>query len=497
MYWANFLHIYQPAEQHPDILEAVVNQSYRPLLEGLKRNKHARITLNVNAALVELFDKFNYRDLIDDLRQLGTSGQVEFTSSAKYHAFLPFLSSREIVRQVHINDETNKFFLGDAYQPKGFFPPEMAYSPNLPSVIEKLGFNWIIIDEIAYTGDIEKVDYSKIYHIENTGLKVFFRERRISNLIMGAVVRTKKSFLEATGGELDGHRYILTGMDGETFGHHRPGLEKFFLKLLAAKEFKFVTISELASHFKSKENVVPAASSWASSPDDIKNGTQFLSWKDPENVIHKLQADFADFTLETIYALPQNHHDYAAARTKMDRALASDQFFWASTRPWWSLEMIVGGAYYLLRVIRAIAAAPKETLDKAVDYYEKIISTAFEWQSSGTVRELALRRKSILRIPFRERTLESGGEAAGDYFAFLDMMKKLEKKAAKRGEYEQATLWRDAIYKLTNKQDIYDTLNAVDLVRVKILHEKVEEVIKKYREQYKHIRGGQPEQRGE
>src|SRR3989344_6865081 len=174
MHWANFLHIYQPAEQHPDILEAVTNESYRPILAGLKQNKKARLTLNVNAALVELFDKFNYRDVIDDLRQLGNSGQIEFTSSAKYHAFLPFLNEKEIVRQIKINDETNKFFLGDAYRPKGFFPPEMAYSDNLPPILENLGFEWLIIDEIAYNGDIEKVNYSKIYQIKNTKLKVFF-----------------------------------------------------------------------------------------------------------------------------------------------------------------------------------------------------------------------------------------------------------------------------------------------------------------------------------
>lgn len=497
MYWANFLHIYQPAEQHPDILEAVTNQSYRAILAGLKQNKKARLTLNVNAALIELFDKFNYRDVIDDLRQLGNMGQIEFTSSAKYHAFLPFLNDKEIIRQIQINDETNKFFLGEAYKPKGFFPPEMAYSDNLPPIIDSLGFEWLIVDEIAYNGDIEKVDYSKVYQIKNTKLKIFFRERRISNLIMGAVVRSKKTFLEATKTELAANRYVLTGMDGETFGHHRPGLEKFFFRLLKAKEIKLIKISEIPLHFKNIETVAPIKSSWASSRDDVEKNAQFLSWNDPDNIIHKWQNDFVNFAIEAVYRLKTSHPDYGTARSKLDRALASDQFFWASTRPWWSLEMIVSGAYYLLHVMRSIKDASKEDLDKAVDYYEKIISTAFEWQSSGKIREMALQRKSILRIPFKERTLESNGETIGDYYAFIEMMKKLEKKAVGHGEYEQAILWRDAIYKLKNKLDIYDTLNAVDLVRIKIPHEKIEKIIKKYRDKYGQIRGGQPEQRGE
>jgi len=76
------------------------------------------------------------------------------------------------------------------------------------------------------------------------------------------------------------------------------------------------------------------------------------------------------------------------------------------------------------------------------------------------------------------------------------MMKKLEREAAKKGEYEKAILWRDSIYKLQNKLDIYDTINAIDLLRVEIPHKEVEEMIEKYKDKYRQIRGGQPEQQG-
>ena len=103
---------------------------------------------------------------------------------------------------------------------------------------------------------------------------------------------------------------------------------------------------------------------------------------------------------------------------------------------------------------------------------------------------------SILRIPFKDRTIGKGGAEKGVYYAFADMMKKLEKGAAKNGEYEKAILWRDAIYKLKNKLDIYDTINAIDLLRVEIPHNEVEKTIEKYKDKYRKIRGGQPEQRG-
>ena len=128
MYWANFLHFYQPAEQQPDVLETIVVQSYRPLIEGIKKSKRVRLTVNINGTLLELFDTYGYKDIIDDLRTLGEEGRIEFTSSIKYHALAPFLNEDEIVRQIKMDNETNTFFLGGSYQPQGFFPPEMAYS---------------------------------------------------------------------------------------------------------------------------------------------------------------------------------------------------------------------------------------------------------------------------------------------------------------------------------------------------------------------------------
>jgi len=160
------------------------------------------------------------------------------------------------------------------------------------------------------------------------------------------------------------------------------------------------------------------------------------------------------------------------------------------------LEMIETGAYRLLEVIRYIPDIAAEKLAKASDYYEKIISTAFNWQRSGKIREMMREQKSILRIPFKDRTIGKGGAEKGVYYAFLDMMKKLEKKASQKKEYEKAILWRDAAYKLKNKLDIYDTINAIDLLRIEIPHEEVEKTIEEYKDKYRKIRGGQPEQRG-
>lgn len=496
MYWANFLHIYQPAEQQADVLEAIVSQSYRPLLEGLRKYKSVNLTLNINGSLLELFDKYGYGDLIDILRNLGKENRIEFTSSTKYHALLPFLNEDEIVRQIKMNDETNKFFLGDFYKPQGFFPPEMAYSENLPAIISSLGFEWIILDEIAFDGYVGRVDYKKIYKIAGSNLKVFFRERRLSNLIMSAVVRSRESLLEAMVQDLKSGRYVLTAMDGETFGHHRPGLEKMLFDIFSAPEFELIKISDIPLYYGETEEILPIKSTWASSRKDIEENNQFLSWADSENMIHKWQREFTELILKEVYAMDKNHPRYDIVRKKTDLALSSDHFWWASAKPWWSLEMIEAGAYRLLDAIRHIPDVSKKVLEEGRDYYEKIITTAFNWQRTGKIRQMMREQKSILRIPFKDRTIGRGGAEEGVYWAFIDMMKQLEKEATIKGEYEKAILWRDAIYKIENKLDIYDTINAIDLLRVEISHKEVEETIEKYKNKYREIRGGQPEQRG-
>ena len=201
-------------------------------------------------------------------------------------------------------------------------------------------------------------------------------------------------------------------------------------------------------------------------------------------------------TLDLVYKYSQKNKNYGEIRGKMDVALASDHFWWASAKPWWSLEMIEDGAFRFLDVIQSMESVPKEVLYKGYKYYMSIVSQASAWQREGIVRQMAVEQNESLRIPFKDRTLGKGGTEEAVYFAFIDLMKEQEKEAAKKGDYEKAILWRDAIYKLDHKYDIYDTINVIDLLRLEVGNGRIEEVINKYKDKYVGLRGGQPEQRG-
>ena len=486
--WVNFLHIYQPANQIEEIFDRVVNESYRPLIQTLKNFPKTKISLNINAILSEQLKNRGYDDLIEDIKLVAGRGQIEFTESAKYHALLPFLSEEEIERQIKLNHESNRKIFGDVYNPKGFFPPEMGYSPELAKVLNRLGYQWIIIDEIAYNGRINQIDSHLTYKIKDTNLFVFFRERSHSNLIMSALVRREQDFREILGQEHLKKGYIVTGMDGETFGHHRPGLQHLLTGLLVSEDFDHVFMEDLPKLFPNQKEIEPLTSTWASTEKDIEDNNQFLTWNDKTNEIHAYQWALQNLAKDAVRI---ENKDESQARKKLDIALSSDHFFWASARPWWSLEVIEGGAWNLLDTIRSVQAISKKTMEEAEKLYYKIIGTAFEWQRIGYIRKRYGDYKERPRIPFKEKT----SHEPWVYDAFVELMREAMKKAAEKENFEEAILWRDAIWKLETKNDIYEAVHAVDILRKQITNAEILDMIGKFRRNYEKLSSGQPEHR--
>jgi len=490
MFWANFLHIYQPCDQSDEILEKVVNESYRPLFKGFLNIPKMKINININGALTELLIKKGYRDVIDIIRQLAESGRLEFTESAKYHPLLNSLNKNEIIRQIIKNHQTNKKYFGKAYQPKCFFPPEMAYDSKVGKIVYQLNYPLIMLDEISYTGGKIYPPKDRLFGLKIVkNLTIIFRERKISNSIMSSVVRNKKDFFEILGEDLRKKQYLCTAMDGETFGHHRPGLEKFLFKIVSLNNPKQIFLSEIPKYFKVEKKIIPLAATWASSQWDIEKGFQFYSWRNPKNKVHKLQWRLFNY----VRKLAKTEILSEITQEKLDRALASDQFFWASGEPWWSVEMIEKGARALLDVLNFFPNIKKEEIEKGRRYYRDILSVAFWWQRSGKIGAMARKYKEGVKIPFKERTLEKGEPEK--YFAFLNLMKEEMWKAAKKKNFEKAILWRDAIWKIETKNDIYETMHAEDILRKEIPDPVLRKAVERYKNKYKKIKSGQPELR--
>ena len=404
IYWANLLHFYQPPIQIPEVLRKIVVESYRPLIDVFKQHPQAKASVNINGVLTEMLYESGAGDVIDGLRELAERGQIEFVGSAKYHAILPLIPEGEQRRQIRRNHLTNKHFFGDAYQPRGFFPPEMCYDRSFLDPMIDFGHQWVIMSGVACPSDWP-VD--RIYETRsNDGqpVSVIFRDDVLSNKIAFQDL-DGKGFIEhlrsAHGNDRD--MYIVTAMDAETFGHHIEHWDQLFLAeayeavvpyssvvearplatstraLLtltqapeATDHVVSATISELLDHFPNADTIDPRPASWSTSHEDLAAGVPYPLWQQPGNYIHKLQWEHVGISLDLVTTaqevadgvVSQRHAEIA--RGLMDPALHSCQFWWASRRPHWDINMIARGlgqqGDVVLNAFRAInlSSAPED-----------------------------------------------------------------------------------------------------------------------------------------
>jgi 4-alpha-glucanotransferase len=390
MYWSNFLHIYQPPTQAETIVRKVTEESYRTLVRVLKETPGGKITLNISAVLTEQLARYGLDDVIRGLRELAERGQIEFTGSAMYHPILPLIPKDEVIRQIKLNTDVNQRYFGEVYKPMGFFPPEMCYSYEVAQTVAELGFRWIIVDELSFKGKIGSVKYDRLYKVDGfEDFLVFFKERPFSAGITYGTYPSAEPFLADLKGGLEKHSYLLTGTDGEVYGHHRPGQEKLLSEVFARGIPKTCTISELVKHFVQVDTVNPLPSSWSTWEDEMAQGIPYPQWQYPGHELHRLQWQLTDFVLRTIKEVPPRASGFSEARRLLDEGLHSCQYWWASCRPWWSVEMIEGGAQKLHEAVEVLGdVIDRKRIEEASRLFQAVVSKAREWQESGEAQRL-------------------------------------------------------------------------------------------------------------
>jgi hypothetical protein len=390
MYWSNFLHIYQPPTQTEEIVRKVTEEGYRTLVRVLKEAPAGKITLNINAVLTEQLARYGLDDVIRGLRDLAERGRIEFTGSAMYHPILPLIPRDEIVRQVKLNSDVNQHYFGEVYRPAGFFPPEMCYSYEVAQVVAEMGFRWIVVDELAFDAKIGSVKYDRLYEVHGLrGFLVFFKERPISAGITYGDYPSAEPFVRALEGRLEEHTYLLTGTDGEVYGHHRPGQERLLSDVFARGIPETCTVSELVERFREVDTVNPLPSSWSTWEDEMAQGIPYPQWQYPGHELHDLQWQLTRLVLRIVKGADTKSPGFPRARRLLDEGLHSCQYWWASCRPWWSVEMIQWGAERLYQAVELLGGAiHRKHKDEARNLFQAVVGKAREWQESGEAQRL-------------------------------------------------------------------------------------------------------------
>lgn len=447
MHWANFLHIYQPPTQKEIWVRRITKESYRKLFSGFLQIPNCRLTLNINGVLCELLEKWGGEDVIRDIKELLKLGKLELTGSAKYHAFLPLIPEEEIRRQILLNEQSLDKYFGKYWQKKGFFSPEMAYSEKVAKVAKDMGYKWIVIDEMGLPSG-QKYKSDTIYLIKNVdNFGIFFRERALSFIVLSAQIGTMPAVIRYLGDRLQKNEYAVTAMDGETFGHHRPGMEQFLFDLLADEQIKTAAISDLFDLFPDREILEPRPSTWAVTEEDMGRGEPYARWNRKDNEIQKVQWELTNLAVSIADRTPEHE----TIRSALDMAIHSDQYWWASARPWWSLEMIERGAYELRQIVLSSPKATEEEKAIAEQYYKNILYTGFEWQRMGKVDEIARQEdEDVLGRLHQKGKLFITKE---EYGQMIKTLKEQVISSARDEDYHRAAMLKDRILELTEEME--------------------------------------------
>lgn len=353
MLWINFLHLYQPANADGHIIKEATEMSYERLVRALEENPRIKFTLNITGCLVMRWDNQNFDGIINKIKSLIKKGQIELTGSAAYHPLLPLIPEKEAKTQIKENEDVLRYYFGSDIKLRGFFLPEMAYSPRIARVIKALGYEWLILDEIAYNGKLNQVNCEKVHKDIRSSIKVVFRSRKFSQTY---VPETISKLLEK-GQE----NFLITGTDAELYGLRHRDQTGEFEKVLKNKNLETLTISEYIDRSKELIKFKGVSSSWESTEEELVQNNAYLLWHDEKNKIHLKIWELVNLAYKTIEKY-NNDDNSNWARWHFVRGIASCTFWWASAKDFrkvfgphaWSPDEIERGTNELIRSIRAL-----------------------------------------------------------------------------------------------------------------------------------------------
>ena len=287
------LHLYQPPYQRESILKHIYEQSYYPLLKFLKQHKDVKVTLNLPFSFLELLYKFGYSEWLSEIKILYKNGQVELVGSGAYHPLLSRLPQELITEQILLNEAGIGYFFGKHSNFEGetalmfntlagFFPPELAVSTSVISVLESLNYSYVIVDSGALHGseaELEVHNPKAVYSLKGHNIKVVVRNTVLSNQI--AFCRS----YSADSIDLVPNPGVVA-LDGETFGHHNKdgiALLENIVENYHAKGVKTVSLSDLTHLYRPFTLSKICESSWGASLADVSNCIPLPIWENENN----------------------------------------------------------------------------------------------------------------------------------------------------------------------------------------------------------------------
>ena len=280
-----FTDYYDGRQSNERIFKKVANKSYRPMLALLQRNMKKypgfQVSFSITGTWLEQAEKWA-PELIDTIRSMVESGQVEIVGETYYHSLSFFDNQAEFETQVKMHADKIKQLFG--VTPKAFRNTELAYNDNLAKWAENAGYQAILAE-----GWDKILGWRSPNHVYRPAgcdnIKLLLKNYRLSDDIAFRFSNrswsewplTVPKYLRWLDDDCLRGNLINLFMDFETFGEHQwedTGIFDFMDQLIPAwlgqYENKFVTVSEAAELEAPADEVsMPETVTWADTERDL------------------------------------------------------------------------------------------------------------------------------------------------------------------------------------------------------------------------------------
>ncbi|MGA9349118.1 MAG: DUF3536 domain-containing protein [Anaerolineae bacterium] len=244
-------HFYQPPREDPftgaipfeegakpfaNFNEKINAECYRPNAE---LGNFEALSFNLGptlAAWLEGYDPLTHQRILEaDGRNRAAHGLGNALAQAYNHTILPLATRRDKETQIiwGMADFRHRF----GHEPLGMWLPEMAVDQETLEVLASQGIAFTLLSPHQARGQIDGAGPYRVRMPHGREMAIFFRDEALSNRIAfnPELTNSAKDFVGnclsgVHGSSSEGLRLVAT--DGETFGHHHRGRERFLHNLL-------------------------------------------------------------------------------------------------------------------------------------------------------------------------------------------------------------------------------------------------------------------------
>ena len=219
------IHFHQPVGNFDYVIEHAADKCYIPFLKTLEKYPEIKMTFHLSGCLLEWAER-KRPEIIQRVRNMVKSGQVEVMGGAFYEAILPAIPERDRLRQIEMLDQyVKKTF---EYSPKGAWVAERVWEPSLASVLSDAGVKYTILDDthFMYAG-VKKEDTYGFYVTEDNGkeVNIFPSDKELRYNIPFKMPNECMDYIRGVA-ERKEDPLLVYGDDGEKFGEW-PGTHKW------------------------------------------------------------------------------------------------------------------------------------------------------------------------------------------------------------------------------------------------------------------------------